>query len=90
MINDDIDAIIARGESRTQELNSKYEGLNFDDLNNFKSDSMIQQWEGEDFRGGSGVCCPISPRHPDSDPDMHDLHLDANQLKPQPVITKQT
>ena len=56
MINDDIDEIIQRGEERTQELNKKYEGLNFDDLNNFKSDSMLQQWDGEDFRGGVGVC----------------------------------
>ena len=35
------------------ELNSKYEGLNFEDLNNFKSDASVQQWEGEDFRGVS-------------------------------------
>lgn len=49
MIDDDIDAIIHRGEERTAELNSKYETLNFDDLNNFKSDSMLQ-WEGEDFK----------------------------------------
>lgn len=52
MINDDIDAIIQRGEERTQELNSKYESLNLDDLNNFKSDASVQQWEGEDFRPG--------------------------------------
>jgi hypothetical protein len=49
MINDDIDAIIQRGEV---ELNSKYEGLNLDDLNNFKSDATVQQWESEDFRSG--------------------------------------
>lgn len=47
MIDDDIDNIIKKGEERTAELNSKYEGLNFDDLNNFKSDSMLQ-WEGEE------------------------------------------
>lgn len=50
-IDADIDAIIQQGEERTAELNSKYEGLNFDDLNNFKSDSMLQ-WEGEDFKNG--------------------------------------
>jgi hypothetical protein len=33
------------------ELSTKYEGLNLEDLSNFKSDSSIQQWEGEDFRG---------------------------------------
>ena len=54
MINDDIDAIIHRGEERTQQLNSKYEGLSFEDLSNFKSEASVQQWEGEDFR--SGVC----------------------------------
>ncbi|KAG7100193.1 hypothetical protein E1B28_001970 [Marasmius oreades] len=52
LINDDIDAIIARGEERTNELNSKYQELNFEDLNNFKSDASVQQWEGEDFRAG--------------------------------------
>jgi len=57
-INDDIDAIIQRGEERTAELNSKYEGLNLEDLNNFKSDASVQQWEGEDFR--PGVCRPRS------------------------------
>ncbi|PIL31136.1 transcription factor [Ganoderma sinense ZZ0214-1] len=51
MINDDIDQIIQRGEERTHELNSKYEGLSFEDLSNFKSEASVQQWEGEDFRG---------------------------------------
>ena len=48
----DIDAIIKRGEERTAELSSRYEGLNLEDLSNFKSDSTVQQWEGEDFRTG--------------------------------------
>ena len=51
LINDDIEAIIQRGEERTTELNSKYEGLTFEDLSNFKSEASVQQWEGEDFRG---------------------------------------
>ena len=42
--------VIHRGEQRTHELNSKYEGLNLEDLSNFKSDASVQQWEGEDFR----------------------------------------
>jgi hypothetical protein len=58
MVDDDIDAIIQRGEERTSELNSKYEGLNFEDLSNFKSDNSVQQWEGEDFRNG---VCPLFP-----------------------------
>ncbi|KAF8715643.1 hypothetical protein AX14_012523 [Amanita brunnescens Koide BX004] len=52
VVEDDIDAIIQRGEERTQQLTSKYEGLNLEDLSNFKSDSSVQQWEGEDFRTG--------------------------------------
>jgi len=58
LINDDIDAIIHRGEERTVELNSKYEGLNLEDLSNFKSEASVQQWEGEDFR--TGVCATIT------------------------------
>lgn len=50
LIDSDIEAIIAHGEERTAELNSKYEGLNLDDLSNFKSENMIQTWEGEDFQ----------------------------------------
>jgi len=50
MINDDIDAIIQRGEQRTVELSNRYEGLSFEDLSNFKSEASVQQWEGEDFR----------------------------------------
>jgi len=52
LINDDIDAIIQRGEERTIELNSKYEGLNLEDLSSFKSEASVLQWEGEDFRPG--------------------------------------
>jgi hypothetical protein len=46
----DIDTIIAQGEQKTAQLNSKYEGLNFDDLSNFKSEAVAQTWEGEDFQ----------------------------------------
>ena len=53
-VDDDIEEIITRGEERTAELNSRYEGLTFEDLSNFKSESTVQQWEGEDFR--AGVC----------------------------------
>ncbi|KAI6031067.1 hypothetical protein PISMIDRAFT_671647 [Pisolithus microcarpus 441] len=60
LINDDIDAIIKRGEERTLELSSRYEGLNLEDLSNFKSDSTVQQWEGEDFRARKGLNLNIS------------------------------
>jgi SWI/SNF-related matrix-associated actin-dependent regulator of chromatin subfamily A member 5 len=36
-IKDDIEAIISRGEERTQQLTSKYEGLNLEDLSNGKA-----------------------------------------------------
>jgi SWI/SNF-related matrix-associated actin-dependent regulator of chromatin subfamily A member 5 len=51
LIDDDIDEIIRRGEEKTAEINSKYAGLDLDALNNFKSESMVQTWEGEDFAG---------------------------------------
>jgi SWI/SNF-related matrix-associated actin-dependent regulator of chromatin subfamily A member 5 len=50
LVQDDIDDIITRGEARTQELNSKYASLNFDDLQIFKSDTTTN-WEGEDYGG---------------------------------------
>lgn len=48
--SEDIEAIIVKGEERTAELNTKWEGLNFDELSNFKLDGGVQQWEGEDFQ----------------------------------------
>lgn len=47
-IDEDIDEIIARGEERTKTLNEKYQQLNLDDLNNFKSETAYE-WEGTDF-----------------------------------------
>lgn len=49
LIDDDIDAIISRGEERTHELQEKYQSFNLDDLNNFRSESTLE-WEGQDFR----------------------------------------
>ncbi|EAL17685.1 hypothetical protein CNBL2000 [Cryptococcus deneoformans B-3501A] len=49
LIDDDIDEIIRRGEERTKEINSKYAGLDLDALNNFKSESLVNTWEGEDY-----------------------------------------
>ena len=51
MIDEDIDEIIKKGEQKTAELNSKYADLDLDALNNFKSESMVNQWEGEDYTG---------------------------------------
>lgn len=60
-IDDDIDAIIQRGEERTAEINQKYEGLNLEDLSNFKTDSSLQQWDGEDFRSGQPKTLNFNP-----------------------------
>jgi SWI/SNF-related matrix-associated actin-dependent regulator of chromatin subfamily A member 5 len=45
---DDIDAILAKGEARTAELNAKYEKLGIDDLQKFESENAYE-WNGEDF-----------------------------------------
>lgn len=54
LIDDDIDAIISRGEERTHELQEKYQSFNLDDLNNFRSESTLE-WEGQDFRNRAGL-----------------------------------
>ncbi|GAA5904621.1 uncharacterized protein JCM6883_003843 [Sporobolomyces salmoneus] len=49
-VEDDIDDIIRRGEEKTQELNSKYASLNFDDLQIFNSTAQTTtEWEGEEY-----------------------------------------
>ncbi|KAI9714626.1 MAG: hypothetical protein M1828_001163 [Chrysothrix sp. TS-e1954] len=48
MSDNDIDAILRRGEERTAELNKKYEKLGIDDLQNFASESAYE-WNGEKF-----------------------------------------
>ena len=45
---DDIDAVLKRGEERTALLNKKYEKLGIDDLQNFTSDSAYE-WNGKTF-----------------------------------------
>ncbi|PSN73459.1 hypothetical protein BS50DRAFT_568994 [Corynespora cassiicola Philippines] len=49
LTEDDFDAILKRGEERTQELNNKYEKLGLDDLQKFTSDSTYE-WNGETFQ----------------------------------------
>ncbi|CEJ88527.1 Putative ISWI chromatin-remodeling complex ATPase ISW1 [[Torrubiella] hemipterigena] len=46
--DDDIEAILSKGESRTKELNAKYEKLGIDDLQKFSSESAYE-WNGENF-----------------------------------------
>lgn len=45
---DDIDAILRKGEERTAMLNKKYEKLGIDDLQKFSSESAYE-WNGKDF-----------------------------------------
>lgn len=49
MTEDDIDAILAKGEEKTAELNSKYEKLGLDELQRFSMDSAYE-WNGQDFK----------------------------------------
>ncbi|KAL4930770.1 putative SNF2 family helicase/ATPase [Aspergillus undulatus] len=46
--DDDIDAILRKGEERTAELSKKYEKLGIDDLQKFNSESAYE-WNGKDF-----------------------------------------
>ncbi|KAL4788181.1 SNF2 family N-terminal domain-containing protein [Aspergillus varians] len=48
MSDDDIDAILRKGEERTAELSKKYEKLGIDDLQKFSSESAYE-WNGKDF-----------------------------------------
>ncbi|KAF8505126.1 HAND-domain-containing protein [Hysterangium stoloniferum] len=56
-VNADIDEIIHRGEECTEEINTKYANLNIDDLNNFKSDFSVKDWEGEEFGSKNKSLC---------------------------------
>lgn len=46
--DEDIDEILSRGESRTKELNARYEKLGIEDLQKFTSESAYE-WNGENF-----------------------------------------
>ena len=46
--DDDIEAILTKGEDRTKELSAKYEKLGIDDLQKFTSESAYE-WNGENF-----------------------------------------
>lgn len=80
MINDDIEAILKRGEERTAELNTKYEGLNLEDLSNFKSDASVQQWEGEDFR--TGVRSSFFPVFADAHIILNSVRISTSTYSP--------
>ncbi|BFZ63925.1 chromatin remodeling complex Adenosinetriphosphatase [Saitoella coloradoensis] len=49
MTEDDLDAILAKGQDRTKELNDKYAKLGVTDLENFTFDSAYE-WNGTDYQ----------------------------------------
>lgn len=49
MLDDDIDAILAKGREKTASLNAKFNKLGLDDLQNFTSDASVYEWNGQNF-----------------------------------------
>lgn len=49
MLDDDIDAILAKGREKTKSLNAKFNKLGLDDLQNFTSDASVYEWNGQNF-----------------------------------------
>lgn len=47
--DDDIETILSHGEKKTQQLNSRYEKLGLDDLQNFSTGGSAYEWNGQDF-----------------------------------------
>ncbi|KAJ3135770.1 hypothetical protein HK100_002361 [Physocladia obscura] len=63
--NDDIDEILKRGETKTQELDQKYKNMGLDDVQNFMSDGgSVYQWEGADFREKKGLVASVGFNQP--------------------------
>jgi len=50
-MDEDIEAILKRGEEKTAELEAKYQDMGIDDLAKFTTDGQgtVFQWEGEDY-----------------------------------------
>ncbi|KAI5964655.1 uncharacterized protein KGF55_001724 [Candida pseudojiufengensis] len=46
----DIEEILQRSETKTQELNNKYSKLNLNALQNFTNDESVYEWNGENFK----------------------------------------
>lgn len=46
----DIDAILAASESKTSELNKKFQKLDLTALQNFSNDESVYEWNGENFK----------------------------------------
>jgi len=89
LIDNDIDEIIKQGEERTQEIQQKYQGLNLDDLNNFKSESALQ-WEGKDFKGQRIGSLWIEPskRERKANYSVDSYYRDAMRVTAKPTAPK--
>ncbi|GMM37369.1 DNA translocase [Saccharomycopsis crataegensis] len=48
-LNEDIESILAKSETKTSKLNEKFNKLGLDDLQKFTSDSSAYEWNGENF-----------------------------------------
>ncbi|SPO25876.1 probable ISW2 - ATPase component of a two subunit chromatin remodeling complex [Ustilago trichophora] len=89
-INEDIDAIISKGEERTQAIQAKYQGLNLDDLNNFKSDT-VYNWEGNDFSERKPIgqlWIEPSKRERKANYSIDNYYRDAMRVGPKPTQPK--
>lgn len=47
--DDDIEAILERGEKKTKELNDRYKTLGLDDLQKFSTEGSAYEWNGKNF-----------------------------------------
>ncbi|KAI3476085.1 hypothetical protein L1887_62391 [Cichorium endivia] len=89
-IDDDIDEIIKSGETRTQEIQAKYQSLNLDDLNNFKSDT-VYNWEGSNFSERKPIgqlWIEPSKRERKANYSIDNYYRDAMRVGPKPTQPK--
>lgn len=64
MLDDDIDAILAKGREKTKSLNAKFNKLGLDDLQNFTSDASVYEWNGQNFAKRENDGLGLSWIHP--------------------------
>lgn len=89
-VQDDIDAILARGEHKTAELQAKYEKFtNLDDLNNFKSESTVTvQSDDAKRKGGLGVWIEPSKRERKQNYSIDGYYRDAMRTTSKPAAPR--
>lgn len=64
MLEDDIDAILAKGREKTASLNAKFNNLGLDDLQNFTSDASVYEWNGQNFAKRENESLGLTWIHP--------------------------